>query len=81
MFASQKAHMEFAAKIGEAGAMDGIMQVFDFQTLTSTIWGGETWSDEYKAFMAPFGGMLESPHVFITAEFPSKGVLAEASAQ
>jgi len=75
-FASLKAHMEFAAKLGEAGQMGKVMEIFDFQTLTTMIHPEPAADDyaEYKKFLEPFGAMLVSPQVWIVHDFPMKGV-------
>lgn len=73
-FATLAAHMDFAAKLGEAGQMGGIMEIFDFGSLTSMV-SGEPLTDEYKKFIEPFGGLLSDPagHTWIVHDFPSKG--------
>ena len=75
-FTSLKAHMEFATKLAEAGQMEKIMGIFEFQTLTTTIYPepGKDEYAEYKEFLKPFGAMLKKPQVWIVHDFPRKGV-------
>ena len=74
-FTSLKAHMEFATKLAEAGQMEKIMGIFEFQTLTTTIYPepGKDEYAEYKEFLKPFGAMLKKPQVWIVHDFPRKG--------